>query len=569
MTDNRRSTEWFLKLEDEIRGPLTESEMRKAIRATNSDRLFVRQGESDWHPASTIRKKLDALSANGVYIRFKQVAEGPFTLKKAYELLQTVSTSGIRVRTGTDGKWISARKWIQAVDRIKQKKKQAALAAVAKLSDSVALDPNEVIAEVVSHSEKAKRERTPRLPNESDTIELHVEDTIVAPVEAEQVVEPIEVVSAVLVEENGTAESFAAAAATTARKSASQHPLGLVSKRVRHVPAAARPVSHQPVASHLQSGDPLAGIPTHSDLGKTGRSNRRSSNRHLKPVSGGNAKWIVIAGVSVAALIFVSVVAAIVVQSQLPNQDQAQEEYMVEQGIIDPFDSAMIPSEASDGSARSSGPPVAASGMVFRPTFHTTAGMVDAGTAFAATRPGSSEVFILTALHLFGEAGGLSRDINPVQLPNVWQALSLEDCHSGIVHSRLPMEPVRLENTRPLPEQSAQGDVAACRLTNSDEVSLTPFPIATRPPRPGDRVWLVAEVMGSRSLVHSAAVEGTEDGFLVYVFDRPIELRATSGAPIVNGNGEVVAVNAGGGEGLGRVFGVGTPTTKFVNRLGQ
>ncbi|MEM1070038.1 MAG: DUF4339 domain-containing protein, partial [Planctomycetota bacterium] len=264
MTDNRRSTEWFLKLEDEIRGPLTESEMRKAIRATNSDRLFVRQGESDWHPASTIRKKLDALSANGVYIRFKQVAEGPFTLKKAYELLQTVSTSGIRVRTGTDGKWISARKWIQAVDRIKQKKKQAALAAVAKLSDSVALDPSEVIAEVVSHSEKAKRERTPRLPNESDTIELHVEDTIVAPVEAEQVVEPIEVVWAVLVEENGTAESFAAAAATTARKSASQHPLGLVSKRVRHVPAAARPVSHQPVASHLQSGDPLAGIPTHS-----------------------------------------------------------------------------------------------------------------------------------------------------------------------------------------------------------------------------------------------------------------------------------------------------------------
>jgi hypothetical protein len=212
-------------------------------------------------------------------------------------------------------------------------------------------------------------------------------------------------------------------------------------------------------------------------------------------------------------------------------------------------------------------PPVVSDGMLFRPTFGTTDGVVDAGTAFAATVNGSSQTFVLTALHLFGPAGGLNNDIDPSQLPQRWQSLTLQDCKSQIVHQNLGIRPIRLSDSRPLPNPSSQGDVAACVVEESGFLRFQAFPIATQVPAAGEKVWLVSEVIGSASLVHPAVVEGTEGGWLIYRFDRPIELRATSGAPVVDGNGQVVAVNAGGGDEAGMTFGVGTPTTKFVNQL--
>lgn len=91
--------------------------------------------------------------------------------------------------------------------------------------------------------------------------------------------------------------------------------------------------------------------------------------------------------------------------------------------------------------------------------------------------------------------------------------------------------------------------------------------VSLDPLNPGDRVWLVSEVIGSQSLVHSATVEGIQDGWLIYRFDQPLELRATSGAPVVDALGEVVAINAGGGDDNGKTFGAGTPVTKFIDRL--
>ena len=64
-----------------------------------------------------------------------------------------------------------------------------------------------------------------------------------------------------------------------------------------------------------------------------------------------------------------------------------------------------------------------------------------------------------------------------------------------------------------------------------------------------------------------ATVRGIDQGWLLYGFDERIELRATSGAAVVNAQGQVVAVHAGGGEENGQVVGVGTPVTKFMGAL--
>jgi hypothetical protein len=213
-------------------------------------------------------------------------------------------------------------------------------------------------------------------------------------------------------------------------------------------------------------------------------------------------------------------------------------------------------------------PPVVSTGMLFRPSFETAEGTVEAGTAFAARVPGSQRPIIISALHLFGPAGGLDRNILPGRLPAVWRETQLLDCVTQRQLGPQPGRPLSLLGTRPLPEPSSMGDVVA--YMPHEKGILHPWALAVEPAEPGERVWLVSEVLSGTSLTHAAVVEGMEDGWLIYRFDdATIELRATSGAPVVNKDHEVVAVNAGGGEQDGQVFGVGTPTQKFLEPLAK
>jgi hypothetical protein len=68
----------------------------------------------------------------------------------------------------------------------------------------------------------------------------------------------------------------------------------------------------------------------------------------------------------------------------------------------------------------------------------------------------------------------------------------------------------------------------------------------------GDTVWLVAQLVSGapkEKLLFKAKVVRVQDLALNYLVDDPegtFELRATSGAPVVNERGEVVAVNLAG-----------------------
>lgn len=81
-------------------------------------------------------------------------------------------------------------------------------------------------------------------------------------------------------------------------------------------------------------------------------------------------------------------------------------------------------------------------------------------------------------------------------------------------------------------------------------------------------MWLIASVMHGApksQLLHAATVEEDQKGeFLRYIFDNPkMNLSRTSGAPILNSDGEVVAINVAADTTRGKLVGLGTPVTRF------
>jgi len=486
MNADRRNPGWFLKTSGRVEGPISESEMREAMEKSNDPDLMIRQGDSDWHPAEVIRKKLDELAANGIYIRFKQVAEGPFTLNKAYELLQTVGLDGIKVRTGPKGEWVSATKWLRALNRLKRKKKDAAIAAVAQLS----------------------QQTTPTAPADATAkpVPVGTNETIEAAVVLEEEV----VVEAIVLEDDPIPVAYPVAAVpepvealpafNTAPQITTARPRNRATGR-GNSRAAVAPAIVNNASDH---GHPLAGIPTHADLSGSSRAGMRPVNPKTQNNTAANGPWGKVAGVTLSAVVLLGIfgIKALRVSGKAALRGQQAERDRMQPG-------GMFGSTSSTGFAASTGPaspvqyelpgsngpvstanvsqpPVVSDGMLFRPTFATSDGVVDAGTAFAAKVNGSSNTFVISALHLFGPAGGLNQDVPASQLPSRWQGLSLQDCKSHIVHEDVAMQPVRLAQAKPLPESSTQGDVAVCRAENTGNLRLKPWTLANRLPATGE-----------------------------------------------------------------------------------
>jgi hypothetical protein len=209
---------------------------------------------------------------------------------------------------------------------------------------------------------------------------------------------------------------------------------------------------------------------------------------------------------------------------------------------------------------------VVADGFLFRPHFSTTQGKFRAGTAFCVRLDGQDEPVLLTALHLLGPSGGLPAEVAPLDVPRVVRGVELEDCFDA--GKRVPVGNAALviaEAAR-LGKPGKAGDVLAFRVPRTASVHAAR--LAAQGPAQGEKVWLAASVVGGAppaQRLHEAQATGTTpEGELVYQFATPgLQLRATSGAPVLNAAGEVVAINLGGYEEGGKVHGIGNPVTQF------
>jgi Trypsin-like peptidase domain len=213
-------------------------------------------------------------------------------------------------------------------------------------------------------------------------------------------------------------------------------------------------------------------------------------------------------------------------------------------------------SEAADSMSELAPPPEIV-GAICRPEFQTANDKFEAGTAFMARAfSGSSwRPVLVTAHHLFGPSGGLPRQIRWNELPSVVRSvrctsfMSERDTRSG--------PPLRVQDARPFSEEGFPRDVAVFALPDGSDRALQ---FSTGVPVSGQRVWLVARVAGGEpptKLLHRASLVKADKTWIRFQYDNSkLELRATSGAPVVDERGRVIGINLGGGRDGNKLFGV-------------
>jgi hypothetical protein len=214
-------------------------------------------------------------------------------------------------------------------------------------------------------------------------------------------------------------------------------------------------------------------------------------------------------------------------------------------------------------------PPVP-DGLIFRPTFETDEGEIRAGTAFPLRLTGYPRPVIVTALHLLGPGGGMSRDVSHGEIAKAVKRLRLDDCFAASRTILLESEPLVIPEAAPIGKSGNAGDLAAFWAPMEEHVYC--LEMSEAKPVAGESVWLAASLLRGAPAdqrLHGASVLGTDEyGLLLYRYDNPkLSKQATSGAPIVNRAGQLVAINLGGYESEGAVIGAGNPVSRFRKYL--
>ncbi len=213
---------------------------------------------------------------------------------------------------------------------------------------------------------------------------------------------------------------------------------------------------------------------------------------------------------------------------------------------------------------------------IFRPVFTTPQGALEAGTVFVAKLDRCKEPVLVTAMHLFGPGGGLPDPMEPDDIRHGVSRAELTGFGRGAKHmlfevgSLTPDEAHACCQGQPM---HGVGDVAA--FTAPERLDSIALQLSAAPAVPGQHVTLLAEVLApaNAGLRHDAVVLGMHDGFLMYRFDDPtLNLRATSGAPVVDDAGRVVAINLSSGHTLrnepAAMVGGGNPVAAWGDAVG-
>lgn len=209
------------------------------------------------------------------------------------------------------------------------------------------------------------------------------------------------------------------------------------------------------------------------------------------------------------------------------------------------------------------------SASVFEPRWATDTGTIQAGKAFAVNLDGCLNPLLVSALHLFGPSGGLPQQIEAVDLKkrvlqielrsiakpaNTISFKAISVTPDGAVVGKMPMTGI--------------GDFASFSAPQS--MRRFALNVVTSLPAIGQRLLVVTSVLGSAGpFVFEAEVRGFQDGYLVYQFITPgFKVQATSGAPVLNLEGQVVAINLRGGTGRnGETFGSANPAAAWASAL--
>lgn len=197
-------------------------------------------------------------------------------------------------------------------------------------------------------------------------------------------------------------------------------------------------------------------------------------------------------------------------------------------------------------------PPKAVVETICRPTFELKDRQLSAGTAFLMeTGVDKQPVVLVTAHHLLGPMGGLASELSWSEVP---KSVKRATCKSIAAPAQSwTGTPLAIPGAASFNNQTKEGLRDIALLTLQGEPATKRLKLSPAQPKLGETVWLVAQLVSgapSDKLLFRAKVSRVQDLAINYIVDDPdrtFEIRATSGAPVVNERGEVVAVNIAGG----------------------
>jgi Trypsin-like peptidase domain len=184
--------------------------------------------------------------------------------------------------------------------------------------------------------------------------------------------------------------------------------------------------------------------------------------------------------------------------------------------------------------------PATPSGAVFDPSFHTAAGLLEAGTAFALALPPLPVPLLVTCQHLFGPAGGLNKDVPPALMTRFVPSVTVKDALGHAVSAEAGA-------AIPIPGIDADDpmhDLAAFPL--APNAAVHPLRVAAEV-REGGTFYLAARLRRGAPpgtwLFPGSNIGTLAEGTLGVLFEDPeIHLPGTSGAPVVDEAGELVGM---------------------------
>ncbi|WCT75952.1 trypsin-like peptidase domain-containing protein [Novosphingobium humi] len=234
---------------------------------------------------------------------------------------------------------------------------------------------------------------------------------------------------------------------------------------------------------------------------------------------------------------------------------------------------ASFASMAGAGESDKAPDPVAAT---CRPAFAVDDGTMSAGTAFLLdmTEPPSPSnplaprppaLFLVTALHLFGPNGGLAAQIPSEHLPD---HVKMTACISADGQHWAARRTLAIAGAVPM--ATPFRDVAAFAADPASLNGATRLQLADKPAAVGDEVWVVASMGGDgRIRRYGARVIYNGPDALQYAFvDGTLDMRASSGAAVVDDAGRVLGLHLGGGKDRGDLLGMAVPLDRLRALIG-
>jgi len=200
----------------------------------------------------------------------------------------------------------------------------------------------------------------------------------------------------------------------------------------------------------------------------------------------------------------------------------------------------------------------------FKPSFASSEGEHTAGTAFVVIY--RSDFYAVTAHHLFSEAGGFSREYSWKELPELVSKVTIQSLSNESINYSTG-KAIPIKGAKSVSNWTGKNDIAIFKLDQKPRHYLK---IAEASPEVGDPVWLYGLVYNRPEtlLLHEAVVVESDNNWLSYEFkDSGLVLNGTSGAAILDSNGNVVSINLSGGEDEGKLYGYGNPLVSIKDKF--